>query len=455
MHSETAAGHETAHHGTAPIETTMPIAATGRPARYAWYVLAILFLANCFNAMDRSIVTILVEPIKHDLGLNDTQIGIITGFGYALVYTLVSIAIARIVDRGNRKQTLSIGIAFWSVMTAVTGQTIGFWSMLGARFGIAAGEATCYPNALSLIGDYFERTRRPRAIAIFQLGTYGGIIFGVSTAGVLAAHYGWRSAFHLLGLPGLALAAIIWLTVKEPPRGMSDGADGIDSSAHAGALPYGGVAAMWRLVIGDARFGLLLTAAVLMAIAQVTMGSWVPAFLMRLHGVGQEQVGLLAGPIIGLSGVAGTLIGGFAGTRLAQRHPDDERAPLKVMLVSAPLAIPGLLLFLFAPTLPLTLLGGAIGGFFIAMHFGPLVAVTIGIVGASNRGVASSVLVIGQFLIGFGLGPLIVGALSDLIEPSAGTASLRLAMLLAPIAVGVAWFVAYAGYRRLGSARPA
>lgn len=401
--------------------------APGRSSAYAWYVLIVLFFANCFNSMDRSIVTMLVEPIKQDLGLNDTQIGLIGGLGYALVYTLASIAVAKVVDRGNRKNTLSAGIAFWSIMTAATGQATGFATMLAARFGIAAGEATCYPNALSLISDYFPSAKRSRAIAIFQLGTYGGIIFGVATAGVIAAHYGWRNAFHLLGLPGLALAALVFLTVREPPRGLNDA-----TAPTHGALPYGGVRGMAALFVGNRNFMLLVIGAVLLAIAQVTMGSWVPAFLMRVHGVGQAEVGLLAGPIIGLSGVAGTLVGGFLGTSIAQRN-GDERAPLKVVLYATPFAFPGLLLFLFAPSLTWTLVGGAITGFFIAMHFGPLVAVTIGAVGAENRGIASSLLVIGQFLIGFGFGPLIVGALSDGLTPWLGALALRYAMLIAPI----------------------
>lgn len=431
-----------------PADGADPVtdATASRRAGYARYVLAILFLANCFNAMDRSIITILVEPIKQDLHLNDTEIGLITGLGYALIYTLVGIAIARLVDRGNRKTTLSVGIAFWSVMTTATGQATGFATMLAARFGIAAGEATCYPNALSLIGDYFPAAKRSRAIAIFQLGTYGGIILGVSTAGVLAAHYGWRSAFHLLGLPGIALAVLVFFTVREPTRGMND----TESPPH-GALPYGGVRAMVALFTGNRIFMLLVITSVLLAVAQVTMGSWVPAFLMRLHGVGQEQVGLLAGPIIGLSGVAGTLIGGILGTRIAQRST-DERAPLRIVLYSTPFAVPALLLFLFASTLPLTLIGGALTGFSIAMHFGPLVAVTIGAVGVQNRGAASSLLVICQFLIGFGFGPLIVGALSDAIEPTLGVAALRYAMLLAPVAVAAGWLLVLTAYRRMADA---
>lgn len=432
------------------------IPATGAPATtgdaspraraaYAWYVLAVLFIANAFNAMDRSIVTILVEPIKRDLGLNDTEIGVITGLGYALVYTLVGLAIAGIVNHGDRRRTLSVGVAFWSVMTALTGYTTGFGTMLAARFGIAAGEATCYPNALSLIGDYFERAKRSRAIALFHLGTYAGIIVGVSSAGVIAAHQGWRAAFRLLGLPGLILAVVIWLTIREPVRGMTD-----DAAAAPTAVGPGGasLSAMWRLLTNNARFAWLVAAAVMMTLVQAMLGSWVPAFLMRLHGVSQVDVGLLAGPVIGVSGIAGTLIGGVLGTRAAQRDSDDELAPLRIVLATAPLSIPALLLFLFAPTLFWTLAGGALAVFFISIHFGPMVAVTIGVVGAHNRGIASSLLTAGQFLVGFGIGPLVVGGLSDLLQPSAGAGSLRFALLLAPAAAAIACGFAAAGYRR-------
>lgn len=432
------------------IETTAAAARNGSAGSggRAGYVLLILFLANCFNAMDRSIITILVEAIKRDLHLDDTQIGIISGLGYALVYTLVGLAIAGLVNRGNRKAILASGVAFWSVMTTATGLTTGFGSMLAARFGIAAGEATCYPSALSLIGDYFPPTKRPRAIALFQLGTYGGIIAGVSLAGVIAAHFGWRAAFRLLGLPGLVLALTIWLTVREPERGMNDA--GARPAPAAGSQDI--LRTMLSLMRDAPRFALLVTSSVSLAIAQVTMGTWVPAFLMRVHGVGQEQVGLLAGPIIGLSGVAGTLIGGFLGTRIADRNGED-RAPLKVMLYSAPAAIPAILLFLFAPGLPLTLAGGAFAAFFIAMHFGPLVAVIIGAVDAQRRGAATSLLASAQFLIGLGLGPLIVGAVSDALQPTLGQGSLRYAMLIAPLAVAIGWALALVAYRASGPAR--
>jgi predicted MFS family arabinose efflux permease len=422
---------------------TRPVA----PARpvYAGYVLFVLVLGNCLNSMDRSIITILVEPIRHDLGLNDTQMGLITGLGYALIYTLCTLRMARWVDHRNRKRLLGFGIAVWSVMTALTGWVSGFASLLLARLAVGAAEATCYPTSLSLIGDYFERVKRPRAIALFQLGTYGGIIFGAITTGLLAARHGWRGAFGILGLPGVALAVLILLTVREPPRGLSE-----PTSPIADPTEPEGLRAMTGL-LRDPCFTMLVIAALLMAVGQIILGTWVPAFLMRVHGVSQARVGLVSGPVFGLGGVAGTLVGGFAGTWIARRNRQD-RAPLLVMLVTTPFAIPALLVLLFAASLPVALAGGAITAFLISLHFGPLVAVTLNRARVQNRGTAASVLVVAQYLFGFGLGPLAVGALSDLLQPQFGQQALRFAMLVSPLAVLVAAIFSTIAYRRIGPA---
>lgn len=407
-------------------------------------MLFILMVTNCFNAVDRSIINILIEPIRHDLNLSDTQIGLITGLGYALCYVGFSIPVARWVDRYNRVYVLAGGLAVWSLMTALTGRASGFASLLLARAAVGASESTCYPAAFSLIGDYFEKPKRPRAIALFQLGTYGGIIFGAMAAGLIAARFGWRGAFGILGFPGMGLALLAILTVREPARGMSDG----DSKVPGRAA--GGLGAMTRLLRSDTAFARLICAAVLMAVAQIIMGSWVPAFMMRVHGLSQLQVGVLAAPVIGLGGVAGTVVGGIAGTWLARRRK-EERAPLLVMLTTAPFAIPALLVFLFADPLQVTLVGGALTAFLISLHFGPLVAVCIGRVDSAKRGIASAILVVGQFLLGFGLGPLIVGAISDRLASADGADSLRYAMLVAPVSVLLACLLAAGAYRRLGA----
>lgn len=414
-------------------------APTGRV--YAGYVLALLVVVNMMNSVDRAVVNILVEPIRLELGFNDTQIGLIGGLGFALVYGILGLPIARLADRGNRKRLLAAGLAAWSIMTYFTGRAVGFWSMLLARVGVGAGESTCYPASLSLISDYFKPEYRPRAIAIFQLGLHLGYIAGAIVASTVAAKYGWRAAFTVFAIPGVVLSGIMLLTLREPVRGALDPSS-IPRSNDVGFMHAA------RVLFTDRPFMMLAASGMFMALGTATLANWGAAYMMRSHDLTQLQVGAILAPAMGGAGLIGTLIGGFLGTIIAKRSARTH-APLLVMLFTALPGVPAMAIFLMAPTVPIAVTAGFCGGLLTSMHFGSLMAVALNRISSEYRGMAASILVIGQTVIGFGFGPLIAGIVSDALSGQLGEESLRYAMLMAPVFVFTGWAICLMTYRLL------
>jgi len=183
------------------------------------YVLGILFVTYTFNFIDRQILGILVEPIKQDLGVSDTAMGLLTGLAFAVFYTVMGIPIARIADRTNRRNLIAIALAIWSGFTALQGAAQNFWQLLIFRVGVGVGEAGCSPPSHSIISDYYPANRRATALGIYSLGIPVGILFGFFVGGWMEQFFGWRWAFVVVGIPGLILALVVRFTVSEPPRG--------------------------------------------------------------------------------------------------------------------------------------------------------------------------------------------------------------------------------------------
>ena len=192
---------------------------------YKRYVLFILTGMYAFNFIDRQILVILQEPIKAELMLNDTQLGLLTGFYFAILYTALGLPIARYADKNNRKNVISISLVFWSAMTALSGLAQNFVQLSMARIGVAIGEAGGSPPAHSIISDYYEPEKRATALSIYSMGVYIGIFLGFLIGGIIAKHYGWRMALFALGLPGILYAVLLWFTVKEPIKGQMDADD--------------------------------------------------------------------------------------------------------------------------------------------------------------------------------------------------------------------------------------
>lgn len=297
---------------------TAPIASRSFDwARHRNYVLFMLFVAYFLNSIDRNIVNILQQSIKAEFGLLDWQLGMMTGFTFALFYTSIGLPVARLIDGGARRTTivaLALALALWSVMTALCGMAQNFWQLLIWRAGVGVGEGSFGPPGFTLISDYFGRTERARAMGIFLLGLPIGSLVGLASGGWIAQHYGWRAALMIVGIPGLAVALIFKLTVREPPRGLSDG----KSVALKAGMPLRQILLTVR---GKKTFLHLIAAASLASFSTVGGMVWFPPFLMRSFGLNAAQIGLWWGIMAGLTGIAGSFGGGWLADRLGARNP--------------------------------------------------------------------------------------------------------------------------------------
>ena len=287
----------------------MPFASRDR-----WYVLAVMTVVYALNIADRFSISTLLEPIRKELQLSDSGIGFLTGVALALFYVTVGIPVAILADRSNRRNILAIAIAIWSAMTVLCGLAQNYWQLLLGRFGVGIGEAGGTPPATSILADKFPASRRPMALTIFALGACLGAWLGSSLAGQVAERYGWRAAFLVLGGPGLLVAAIVWLTVREPQRGQLDA---------------GSVVLQPTTLSATVRFIRTQRSAfhLLMGISVATFWSWglmwwTPTFLQRSHHMTVGEAGQLLGPMHLLAGTAGTLMAGWlVGPKSGGRSP--------------------------------------------------------------------------------------------------------------------------------------
>jgi len=390
--------------------------------RYARYVLAVLTVVYTVNHADRQILSIVLPLIKHDLGFTDTQLGALSGTAFALVYVAVGLPIARRADGGHRVTIITLALAFWSAMTAVSGLVTTYLQLLLARMGVAVGEAGCTPPAHSVLSDYYPPVRRPAAIAIYSLGVPLGTVVGFMVGGWVAQYYGWRSAFLVLGLPGLAVALLLRLTVREPVRGL---ADGVDASA-TNRPPFWDVI---RSLTRSRQFRHLALATGLLGFQGYAGGAWIPTLLFRKHGMSLGEIGTAFAILSLIAGITGSVLGGWLGAKLAG---GDRRwlawIPAAAMLVATPFWLVGL----YAGNKYLALFGFFVPTIAENVYFGPVNSLLQELAGVRARAVASASFLLCTNLIGLGGGPLITGWLSDLLGGSLVDNALRTALLVAP-----------------------
>lgn len=387
------------------------------------YVLAVLFLVGVFHLMDRSILGILLEPIRREFGMPDAAMGLLTGYAFALFYTMVSLPIARLADRYSRRVIIALGLTFWSLLTSISGLATSFWQLALARVGVGVGEAAYIPTASSILSDYFPAARRAGAFSIFAASSQIGIMASLLVGGRLGAAVGWRLTLVWIGLPGLVLALLVWLTVAEPPRGAAE-TEGADVTLYALGETF---AYLWR----QRAFRHLAGGATLSLFALSSLLVWSPAFLMRVHGMGLAQAGLWLGLPTGIAGATGVVAGGLFTQRLARR---DRRWLFWMPALTSSLALPFVLLFLFLPGRAL-----AVPMFFAVLLFlpamlGPAMATAQGLAKVRMRALAGALVSIITNLCGVALGPLLVGVLSDILKPGFGTTSLRYALPVTGVA---------------------
>jgi len=387
-------------------------------------VLLVLTGVYTFNFIDRQILVILQESIKKDLGLTDTHLGMLTGLTFALFYATLGIPIARYADRSNRRNIVGISLIIWSLMTAVSGLVNNFVQLLIARIGVGIGEAGGSPPSHSIVSDYYPPHKRASALAIYSTGIYIGILFGYMIGGWIDENYGWRMAFFALGLPGVLYAMIVFLTVKEPRRGMSDNRlNNDDAIAVRRSKDF---LEVLTLLLKKKTFVFISLAAGFNAFVTYGIGNFFAPFLARIHHMETASIGVALGLVVGVGGITGTYAGGYFADRLGKR---DIRWYLYVPILAGLVVVPFSITSFLHGDLTLVLACNAVATFLTAVYMGPSLAVIHNLVDAHTRALASAVFFLILNLIGLGLGPLTIGYISDLLSTDYGVESLRYAFM--------------------------
>jgi predicted MFS family arabinose efflux permease len=406
-----------------PIPSTAP--------RDRWYVLAVLTLVYALNIADRFSISTLIEPIRQELQLSDSGIAFLTGVALALFYVTIGIPIATLADHANRRNILALALAVWSGMTALCGITQSYWQLLLARFGVGIGEAGGTPPSTSILADKFPPARRPMALTIFALGASLGAWLGSSIAGKVAERAGWRAAFLVLGIPGLVVALLVWMTVREPRRGQ------LDSTTTPGQ-PSTLIKTLRFLVKQRSAVHLLLGGSIATFWSWGLMW-WTPTFLQRSHHMTVGQAGQLLGPMHLIAGTAGTLLAGWLMSRPAA---DDPRYVARLLgWVTALTTIPSIILYWVVSERAATVL---LWIFVPAVYFyiGPILGLLQNVMPPNMRATSCAMLLFIANVANLVFAPQIIGWLSDWFASSFGTGheSLRWALLLlAPTGFWAAW----------------
>ncbi len=394
--------------------------------KHAKYVLFILFIVYIFNFADRYILIIIQEDVKKDLGLSDSQLGWLTGMAFALFYATVGIPIARLADRKSRTTIMAIGLTMWSGLTAVCGLAQNFVHLILARIGVGVGEATATPCAHSLISDYYPTKTRARAIGLYTIGANFGMALGMVGGGLVAQHWGWRTAFFVVGLPGILLAILVKLTVREPPRGLADNLTNQVENMSLGDT--------FRYLFSLKSFRHLCMAGAIAALTGFGIMNWCPPFFERIHGMTKAETGPVLGVAMGIVGGLSTFIGAYLADKLGAR---TRKWYMRIAAIGMLAMIPFILLFLLAESKTMAIVGINLTFFFGLFYSAPTFSTVQGLARPDMRALASALFLFIINLVGMGFGPVLSGWLSDLLEPKYGEESIRYALLI--ITIGNVW----------------
>ncbi|MCC5867557.1 MAG: MFS transporter [Gammaproteobacteria bacterium] len=400
-----------------------------RSNAYAWYVVAILSLSNINAYLDRMIINLLVEPIRLDLGVTDTQISLLQGLAFALFYSVMLVPIGRLADARSRKKVIAIGMVFWSMATVLCGLARTYLTLFMARAMVGAGEASLTPSAFSMISDYFPRRMVTRAISVFTgsgfIGSGVALLIGAAVVGLvtelgeiemplIGTMYPWQLAFVIVSVPGFILAALIWLTVREPPR-QTNAVDAAGAASGLrkpeGALPVKEVGAFLK---GNARsVGSVIVGFSIIAMVTFGFGAWVPTYFVRTFEFPISDIGYIYGLYFVVFGSLGVLSGGWLSDFLYLRGVRDSN--LRVGIIGAGLAAPLIVIFALVDNHLVALGALAIITFLLSMPFGAGPAALPMIVPNQARAQIVALFLLSANLVGQGVGPTSIALVTDYV----------------------------------------
>jgi MFS family permease len=393
---------------------------------YGYFVLGVLTTVYSFNFIDRQLLVILQESIKAEMGLSDTQLGLLSGFSFAIFYVSFGIPLAKLADTWIRRDVIVISLTIWSSMTAISGFAQNFIHLLLARIGVAIGEAGGSPPAHAMVSDIFNQEQRATALAIYSTGINIGILFGFLLGGWINEFYGWRTAFLVVGLPGIALAIFLKLVVAEPNRGMAE--EKVDD----GSAPK--LKDTLKYLWSRKSFRHLSIACGIHAFVSYGAGNFLPSLFLRLHDIETGELGTWLA-LSSVAGGVGTFMGGYLSDKLGKQDPRwYQWVPAITTLIYLPFT---LFIYLTDQTY-LALMTTFITGMLFNAYLAPNLAITHSLVGLRMRAMSSAILFFILNLIGLGFGPMVIGFVSDMINPTYGIESIRYALLIV-IPISTVW----------------
>jgi predicted MFS family arabinose efflux permease len=378
------------------------------------YALGLLLVVYIVNNIDRQVMNILVEPVKRDLALSDGQIGWLIGFSFALFYTVAGFPIARLADHGNRRNIIALSLLVWSAMTVACGFARSFPQLLAARIGVGVGEAGCTPPAHSMISDTFPVEKRASAISTYALGGPFGMLIGLAFGGYLADEVGWQSAFLIVGAPGVLLALVTRLTLEEPVRGAFD---------ERGDRAIEPVGASLRFMAGLPAIRHMLAGSAVQTVFLAGVAAFHSSYLVRIHGLSLTQAGLWLGLVAGIAGGTAVFTSGLLADHLGRR---DLRWHFWVPAIGGILSIPFSILAYTAESAPTAIACIALATLGNHQYSAIGHAVLQGLVKPRMRAVMSATALFAMNALGFAIGPVVLGELSDALG---GGAAIRTALL--------------------------
>ena len=384
--------------------------------KYAQYVLYMLTGVYVFNFIDRQILIVIQEPIKKDLNLSDGQLGLLTGFAFAIFYVTLGLPIARLADKTNRKNIISASLVLWSAMTTLSGLVVNYWQLLLARIGVGIGEAGGSPPAHSIISDYFPSERRATALSIYSSGIYIGVMVGFLGGGIISQKFGWRVALLAMGIPGILYAFLVYFFVREPVRGMGEKIDVAQSS--------GGFQQNLKKLLTP-TFILVALGSGSHAFLTYSLLSWAPPLLARIHEWSTLQIGLVLAVTNGIGGIIGNIVGGRLTDHWGQK---DKAWYLRIPLITGFLSMFPVAAIIFGSGTYLLITAILLAVFLTSVYLGPALGVLFSLVRPDMRSFTSAIYFFILNTIGLGLGPTVVGFFSDYLAPSRGNESIRYAL---------------------------